>query len=188
MSEDVLSSLRRLGRLWTKPAAQQSRALVPWGGERVDVDIFYAQAWFELKQRQDALTERLKLANADWQVDQERGLIEFSRVDGALVRAPVQIIGSWNPNNETFSWGWDHPSVHPRLRLDAERTRWFGDAHALDDLTRHKVPANAAEAWRLAAVAMKVNAALGVYRAPTDGPTVFLTIGDPTTFEEPESK
>ena len=34
------------------------------------------------------------------------------------------------------------------------------------------------EAWRLAAVAMKVNAAMGIYRGPTDGPLVFMNLGE----------
>ena len=49
----------------------------------------------------------------------------------AMVTAPVQIIGAWNPRTHIFRWGWDHPMVVQRLRNDAERTRWFGDKHDL---------------------------------------------------------
>jgi len=140
----------------------------PWGGERVDVDLYWAQAWADLRIRQGEMARRLKLTDATWKVNQEAGLIEFERADGALVRAPVQIIGSWNPRSEVFTWGWDHPSVHTRFRADAEGT----------DLTRRQVRISEAEAWRLTAVAMKVNAAQGAYRGPTDGPVVFMTMGD----------
>src|SRR5262245_41461799 len=155
------------------------RALAPWGGERVDIDRFWAEAWRDLHHRQHYVGRKLKITSTPWNVDQNAGLIEFERKDGSLVRAPVQIIGSWNPRNSAFTWGWDHPSVHTRLRADAERTRWFGDKHGLPELTERTMKMSELDAWRLTAVAMKVNAAYGAYRGPTDGPVVFMTLGKP---------
>ena len=162
------------------PTAKSASAkrVAPWAGEAVDVDRFWAEAWAELNHRQQGLARTLKLADARWSVDQNSGLIQFERRDGAIVTAPVQIIGAWNPQNEVFTWGWDHPSVKLRLRASAERTRWFGDKHNLSELTAPTLRASEAEAWRLAAVAMKVNGARGVYRGPTDGPVVFMTLGE----------
>lgn len=165
-----------LQRLLGKP---QSRELVPWDGGRVDVDTFWAQSWLDLSKQQKALSRRFRLTEADWAVNQDQGLIHFGRKDGAVVTAPVQIIGSWNPNTSYFTWGWDHPSVQTRLRADAERTRWFGDKHDLPELTTRALKVTEQEAWRLTAVAAKVNAAAGAYRGPTDGPVVFMTLGDP---------
>ncbi|MGE3302293.1 MAG: DUF6882 domain-containing protein [Hyphomonadaceae bacterium] len=149
-----------------------------WEGEPVDVDRYWAEAWAELNQRSQILSRKLGLGDSRWTVDQNSGLIQFDRRDGALVSAPVQIIGAWNPRNETFTWAWDHPSVRVRLRASAERTRWFGDKHGLPELTAPCVRASESEAWGLTAVAMKVNAAVGAYRAPTEGPVIFLTMGD----------
>jgi hypothetical protein len=159
------------------PRPQLVAPIDPWDGRSVDLDQFCAEAWAELTQRQERLATEFGLADAAWVVDQERGLIEFERKDGALVRAPVQIIGTLNPTTNVFAWGWRHPNVHARLRANAERTRWFGEKHGMEELTRAKVQATEAEAWRLTALAMKVNAAAGAYRAPTDGPLVFMTIG-----------
>lgn len=181
-----LLTLKRCFQRRAKAAADPAREFSPWQGETVDVDGFWAEAWSELKFRQEELTRDLKLANASWRVNQASGLIEFGRLDGAIVRAPIQIIGTWNGDTEMFSWGWDHPSVHPRLRADAERTRWFGAAHCLPELVENRIKATEGEAWRLAAVAMRVNAAVGVYRAPTDGPIVFLNMGEPTLVTDPE--
>lgn len=167
-----------MGLLKPKPRGQ---ALVPWEGQRVDVDRFWAEAWADLRFRQEHLAKRLKLAAADWSVDQQAGLIHFERRDGAVLSAPVQIIGAWNPKSEIFTWGWDHPSVQPRLRADAERTRWFGEKHGLEELTMRQIKCNEAEAWRLTSVAVKVNAAGGAYRGPTDGPVVFMTLGETKT-------
>ena len=163
-----------------KPSARPSQALVPWSGERVpDVDRFWAESWVDLLNRQSMLAKKHKITSAPWTVNQDQGLIEFERKDGRLVTAPVQIIGAWNPRSSTFTWGWDHPSVHTRLRADAERTRWFGDKHELPELTEHRFTASETDAWRLTAVAMKINAAAGAYRGPTEGPVVFMTLGEP---------
>jgi hypothetical protein len=159
-------------------SAFRSKTVGPWDGEAVDIDRYWAEAWADLATRQKRLARRLQLNDAIWTVDQSTGLIQFDRKDGAIVTAPVQIIGAWNPKNDTFTWGWDHPSVRTRLRAFAERTRWFGDRHKLKELTEPVLKASEAEAWRLTAVAMKVNAATGAYRAPTGGPVIFMTMGD----------
>lgn len=152
--------------------------LAPWSGETVNLDAYWAEAWSDLRARQAELASRLKLASAHWTVDQDQGLIRFDRADGVVVTAPVQIIGAWNPKSELFTWGWDHPSVKVRLRADAERTRWFGERHELEDFTERSVKVTEGEAWRLTSVAMRVNAAAGAYRGPTEGPVVFMTLGE----------
>ncbi|HRO03322.1 MAG TPA: hypothetical protein PLS69_06930 [Terricaulis sp.] len=156
-----------------------SRALAPWGGEVVDVDRFWAESWIDLLNRQRWMARRLKLETAPWVVDQNAGIISFARKDGAQVTAPVQIIGAWNPRTEIFRWGWDHPMVVQRLRNDAERTRWFGDKHELEELTTSALKMSEQDAWQMTALAMKVNASYGVYRAPTEGPVIFMTLGQP---------
>ncbi len=162
-----------------KAPAAPSQALVPWGGEEVDVDRFCAESWVDLLNRQRWLSKKLKLETAPWQVDQNAGIIQFERKDGAVVTAPVQIIGAWNPRTSIFRWAWDHPMVAQRLRNDAERTRWFGDKHGLEELTVKSLKMDEQEAWRLTALAMKVNGSHGVYRAPTEGPVIFMTLGKP---------
>jgi len=167
-----------------KPVAKEmprvaSNDLVPWGGEHVDVDRFWAESWIDLLNRQRWLAKKMKLENAPWEVDQNAGIIQFARKDGALVTAPVQIVGAWNPRSGMFRWGWDHPMVVPRLRIDAERTRWFGDKHGLGELTQKSLKMDEQQAWQMTALAMKVNGSYGVYRAPTDGPVIFMTLGEP---------
>ena len=93
--------------------------------------------------------------------------------------APVQIIGAWNPRTHIFRWAWDHPMVVQRLRNDAERLRWFGDKHGIDELTQRSLKMDEQEAWQMTALAMKVNGSHGVYRAPTEGPVIFMTLGEP---------
>jgi hypothetical protein len=166
----------------TPNAAPRARTneLVPWGGEHVDVDRFYAESWVDLLNRQRYLARKLKLETAPWFVDQNTGVIQFERKDGAMVTAPVQIIGAWNPRTQVFRWAWDHPMVSQRLRNDAQRTRWFGEKHGIEELTTKSLKMEEKEAWQMTALAMKVNGAYGVYRAPTEGPIIFMTLGEPT--------
>src|SRR4051812_26144188 len=66
------------------------------------------------------------LASADWEVDQETGLIVFTGA-GVTATAPVQIIGTYNTLDGTWLWGWDHPSVLPALQEHAGRVRAYGE-------------------------------------------------------------
>lgn len=156
-----------------------SRAVTPWSGEIVDVDRFWAESWVDLLNRQRWLARKMNLETAPWIVDQNAGIIQFERKDGAVVTSPVQIIGAWNPRTQVFRWGWDHPMVVQRLRNDAERTRWFGHKHNIEELTTRALKMTEQEAWQMTALAMKVNASYGVYRAPTEGPVIFMTLGAP---------
>jgi len=153
----------------------------PWEGEIVAIDAYWAQAWRALRRRQRDLARVARLAHARWSVDQSAGLIQFERPDGAIATAPVQIVGAWNGANSSFTWGWDHPSVRTRLRIHAERTRWFGEAHGLAGLTQARLQMSELEAWRAAALAVRINGAVGAYRGPTEGgPAIFMTLGEIT--------
>ncbi|ANP44944.1 DUF6882 domain-containing protein [Candidatus Viadribacter manganicus] len=174
----MLKTKRKASARTAEPRAPVG-ALVPWGGEEVDVDRFFAESWIDLLNRQRWLSRKLKLDTAPWVVDQNAGIIQFERKDGAMVTAPVQIIGAWNPRTEIFRWAWDHPMVVQRLRNDAERTRWFGDKHGIDELTQRWLRMDEKGAWHMTALAMKVNGSHGVYRAPTEGPVIFMTLGEP---------
>jgi len=178
----MLKTERKAPRRGAKKAAAPrapSQELAPWGGEDVDVDRFWAESWVDLLNRQRWLARKLKLDAAPWQVDQNAGIIQFERKDGAIVTAPIQIIGAWNPRTLMFRWAWDHPMVAQRLKNDAERTRWFGERHGLEELTTRALRLEEQGAWQMTAVAMKVNGAYGVYRAPSEGPVIFMTLGEP---------
>lgn len=115
---------------------------------------------------------------ANWGVDQDKGEITFSFADGVVARAPVQIIGTLNTHNNTFLWGWDHPSVLPPLRMHAARTKDWGKNNNIAKFTTRLVPATEQEAWEFTAVAVRVNEANGAYRARSGTALVFMTFGE----------
>ncbi len=117
---------------------------------------------------------------ARWDIDQDVGEIKFVFADGKVGRAPVQIIGTFNKNDGSFLWAWDHPSVLAPLRAHAKLVKEWGEKHKLAKWTTRKVQVTDAEAWEFAAVAARLAKANGAYRASGAGPVVFVTFGEIT--------
>ena len=114
---------------------------------------------------------------ASWSVDQDQGQITFSFDNGKRARAPVQIIGTYNPANGTFLWGWDHPSVLPPMRQHAALAKAWGEQHQQPQYTTRLVRCTEEEAWAFTAVAARLGGASGAYRARSGGPIVFVSFG-----------
>ena len=70
-----------------------------------------------------------QLGQADWSVDQDVGTIEFTSPKGIRAVAPVQIVGTYDTEQRSWLWGWDHPSVAPALAADAKHVLAFGREH-----------------------------------------------------------
>ena len=117
-------------------------------------------------------------AEENWAVDQDLGQLQFFFEDGRVATASVQIVGTYNPTDGTFMWGWDHPSVAPSLRSHAQLAKDFGDRHEAEAFTSLNVACTEDEAWGLTSVAARLGNANGVYRANAGGPWVYMTFGD----------
>jgi hypothetical protein len=116
-----------------------------------------------------------------WDVDQDAGTISWLFADGKVAVAPVQIIGTYNPNDRSFMWGWDHPSVVPELQESAKLVKEFGAKHEIPSFMQQKIVLqNESEAWKFVAVANRLAESNGGYRADTGGPIVFMTYGEIT--------
>jgi hypothetical protein len=116
-----------------------------------------------------------RLCEADWNLDQHAGTIVFTRPDGFTATCSVQIVGTYNTRDGTWLWGWDHPSVLPSLRRDAEKVREYGIRHRITELTGRKVVCSENEAWKFTALARKLSGAQGAYRGPADSTLIFMT-------------
>lgn len=138
------------------------------------------RAMNELRFKTAAAVELFHLDECDWDVDQEAGAITFSRKNGIQARAPVQIVGTYNPGDGSWLWGWDHPSVLEPLRVHAEKLRQYGEANGIGELTERKLQCSEEDCWRFSALACLLNDAQGVYRGPAGGPYVFMTYGSVT--------
>ncbi|MCP4218286.1 MAG: hypothetical protein GY765_26860, partial [bacterium] len=99
-----------------------------------------------------------------WNVDQESGKISWSFSDGTYVEADVQIIGTYNPNDGTFLWGWDHPSVLKKLQRNAQMVKEYGTKHNISKFTNRKILCTEDEAWEFTAIANRLSESNGGYR------------------------
>lgn len=139
-----------------------------------------AQSLAELQAKTAAHEGAWLIGEATWAVDQDDGLIVFTRPNGITASAPVQIIGTYNTEDATWLWGWEHPSVLPPLQGHAQHVRAYGEQHSIARLTTQKLSCTEQDAWELTALACKLNEAQGAYRGPAGTALVFMTFGEVT--------
>src|SRR5262245_52076143 len=135
------------------------------------------QSMEELRLKTAAHDAGWRLGEAAWDVDQDTGLIVFTRKDGITATCPVQIIGTYNTADGTWLWGWDHPSILVPLQDHAKRVKAYGEGHGLERLTTRKLQCQELEAWEFTALACKLCNAQGAYRGPAGTALVFMTFG-----------
>ena len=133
----------------------------------------------ELRLKTAAHDAAWQLGKADWSVDQETGLITFTGTK-MTATAPVQIIGTYNTLDDSWLWGWDHPSVDDALAEHARRVYEYGKQHGIAELTTRKLACDEAHAWTLTALACHLCEAQGAYRGPAGTALVFMTFGEVT--------
>ena len=139
-----------------------------------------AQSMEELRLKTELHNADWGLGTADWSVDQELGQIVFSRNDAIVATAPVQIVATYNSQDNTWLWAWDHPSVVPELAEHAKVVQEYGKENFIEELTTRKLTCTVEEAWELTALACKLCAAQGAYRGPAGTTFVFMTFGNVT--------
>jgi hypothetical protein len=152
-----------------------------------EFDTFLSSAYEELTHKQALLVEQYGFGTLKrWWFDQTTEKLQlFDAADNLVIEADVIEIGTYSPISISWKWAWANDSTLPGLRKKAEPLK------ELHDITGIKIFGceDAFEiqgeemAWELAAFSVRHLAALGCYRAPSDGPTVFLAIMDVNTRE-----
>lgn len=146
--------------------------------EKFDLNTYTAASMEGLRIQTEAHQDIWGIgSSARWNVDQDTGLIWWILPDGKTASAPVQIIGTYNPADSSFMWGWDHPSVSPPLQEHAKLIKAFGEKHGIPKLTTRVIKVTENEAWEFVAIANRLAEANGGYRADAGGPIVFMTFG-----------
>lgn len=123
-----------------------------------------------------------------WDIDQEVGDLVFSNSDGTTAIAPVQIIGSFSTNDNSWLWAWDNPSIVDDLKLHASKLKAYGKQHGIERLTTRKWTGTEHDAWAMAALAVKLCDAQGAYRGPAGPSYLFMTFGEVKISEPKEGQ
>src|SRR5262249_6441518 len=120
-----------------------------------------------------------QLGAADWGVDQNTGMITFTGKK-VTATAPAQIIGTYDTQDGTWLWGWDHPSVADPMAEHARRVHEYGEEHRILDLITRKLAGDELQAWEFAALACYLCGAQGTFRGPAGTALVYMTFGEVT--------
>lgn len=120
------------------------------------------------------------LGQSQWNVDQDERTIVFNTPKGLAATAPVQIIGTYNTDDQTWLWGWDHPSVVAPLAEHAKKVYEYGKQHGYELLTTRKLQCPVEQGWEFTALACWLAGAQGGYRGPMGSTRVFMTFGSVT--------
>jgi hypothetical protein len=135
----------------------------------------------ELRLKTAAHDGTWQLGKADWDVDQDAGTIVFTSPKGIVATCRVQIIGTLNTADNTWMWGWDHPSVDAALQEHAAICYEHGKKHGIGRLTQQKLErVTEDDAWKFTALACKLAEAQGGYRGEMGSTLIFVTFGEPT--------
>ena len=137
---------------------------------------FLAAAMRRLQALTDEHTQRWGLGSETrWNLDMNAGTLQLSFADGRELVFPVQIVGTYNTDNGSFLWGWDHPSVPEPLRRAAKHLYDYGKQHDIARLTTKVIQCSEQEAWEFTAAAADLDGVTGAYRGNSDGTWVYMT-------------
>lgn len=114
----------------------------------------------------------------NWFADQGTSELKWTFEDGVVVTAPMQIIGTYNTTDQSFLWGWDHPSVVEGLGEDAAKVLAYANKNKVEHLTQRLVRCTEEEAWEFAALATLLCNRQGAYRGPAGPTMIFMTFGE----------
>ena len=87
---------------------------------------------------------------------------------------------TYNTEDGTWLWCWDHPSVLEPIRHHAAKVKAYGDEHRIARLTTRKLACSETDAWAFTALATKLNDAQGAYRGKSGSAWVYMTLGPVT--------
>lgn len=113
-----------------------------------------------------------------WEASLERGTIGFLFADGRKVSAPIQVIGTHDPSDNSFVWSWANKTIPAALTDHAKQLKAFGEHNGIKSFTQPiQQPVDEDQAWIFVTVAHRLAQANGVYRIRHGKVWYYLTFG-----------
>ncbi len=114
-------------------------------------------------------------------VDLQAGTITWMFTDrNMMVTAPAQLLGTWNPGDQTFLWGWAHPSAPPGTAVAAQAVKDWADQNGVVELQDRKIECDNDTCYSIAGIASPIGDLQGVYRFDAGGPWAYVGFGNVT--------
>ena len=113
-----------------------------------------------------------------WSADLAAGTISFEAADTALT-GPVQFIGSYSPDTETWMWGWAVDGLPSHVASAVTAAASYGRENGISALTTPKLwGVDKSTADELAAVAIHLSQAGTLYRGVGASNVAYLAFGE----------
>ncbi len=136
------------------------------------------QARVEVEAKMSSLDAIIHFGEAVWNADLEEGTISFITPSEMTATAPVQVIGTYNQNDNTFLWGWDHPSIDDPIAKHAKILKEYGQENKLSPLTERTIKCSEEDCWEFTILASHLNKAQGIYKGISGETLIFMTFGE----------
>jgi len=147
------------------------------GAETPEFKAFIEGSMEGLRLQTEAHQRTWRFGKAErWDFSQDTGELVFTFPD-LVVRAPAQIIGSFDSQEGSWMWAWANSSISDSLTRDSARVREYGEQHHISRLTTGTWPAEEMDGWHMAALSNRLCETNGVYRGPAGTTFVFFTFG-----------
>ena len=139
---------------------------------------FERQARREISQQTHKHNEKWGIGKSiRWDADLEEGIIKWTFPE-KIVSAPVQVLFTYVPAEQSLMWSWNNTSVKEKLAKDSLKLKAWGEERNLSQFTTPEFKCSEAEAWGYAAIAAKVAEANGIYRGPSGRAFIFFAYGE----------
>jgi len=152
-----------------------------------DFPKFLDQCLEEFTKQQKAHSDKWGIDDCEtWSVEQATGTIIFTntRKGHKKVVGKVQIIGSFNSDDNSWRWAWANKTVKEDLQKDALTLKEYGEKNKLKQLTKETWEGEMNDGWKMTALAVKLLKADCAYRGPAGKLYVFMTIRDLKVADE----
>jgi hypothetical protein len=127
----------------------------------------------ELAEKQSRFQQRIRGAER-WFYDLAEGVLVLG-----TERFPISAIGTHSPEYQTWLWAWANEDYPPGARAASRRIQGLYDVTRFRVFTDPGIRASAEDAQDFAALAVHQLGAIGFFRCPSDGPTLYLAVHEP---------
>jgi hypothetical protein len=95
-------------------------------------------------------------------------------------RYRITAVGTFSPEYETWLWAWANPDYPEIAREASRRIQSLYSITGFRVFTTEGIEASSTDAQDFAAMAIHQLDSIGLFKCPSDGPTLYLAVHEPT--------